>query len=192
MKASRLEAFSDGVLAIIITIMVLEIRPPEEYTIDSLTLLIPKVLSYLVSFLYVGSYWNHHHHLFSKVKKIDNFTLWSNLHFLFWLSLVPVSTAWLGDSHEAFIPVLFYGIVLLMSAISLSLVHYSLSKVDKGSQPILHSIGKKGSISICIYLIAILISSINTYAACILYALVPIIWIVQLDFRVQSARDESL
>ncbi|WP_299772547.1 TMEM175 family protein [uncultured Pseudoteredinibacter sp.] len=176
MSSSRLEAFSDGVLAIIITIMVLEIEPPEHYTLESLHGVLPQFLSYLVSFIYVGSYWNHHHHLFQCVAEVKGWVLWSNLHFLFWLSLVPVSTAWLGQSHEAFIPVLFYGLVLAMSAISFMLLHLSIAEVSGGSTTLIGFAPRKAIVSLLIYLFAMIISYSNTYVACAMYALVLFLW----------------
>lgn len=115
MQTQRLEAFSDGVLAIIITIMVLELKAPENYHLDTLLELAPVFFAYLISFIYIGCYWNHHHHLFHLLERVNGKMLWANLHFLFWLSLIPVATDWVGETHEAPIPMAFYGLVLLLS-----------------------------------------------------------------------------
>src|SRR5262245_36106866 len=118
MTTSRLEAFSDGVIAIIITIMVLELRPPHEVTLASLRPLIPILLSYLLSFVFLGIYWNNHHHLLNVAERVNGQVLWANLHLLFWLSLIPFTTAWMGENHFAQWPVALYGIILLLSGIA--------------------------------------------------------------------------
>src|SRR5262245_61023908 len=122
MTTSRMEAFSDGVIAIIITIMVLELRPPHEATIESLKPLIPVFLSYVMSFVYLGIYWNNHHHLLQAVEHVNGRVLWANLHLLFWLSLVPFATAWLGATNFARLPIAMYGALLLVAAIAYSLL----------------------------------------------------------------------
>src|SRR5574339_302035 len=118
MTTSRMEAFSDGVIAIIITIMVLELRPPHEVTLASLRPLTPVFLSYLLSFVFLGIYWNNHHHLLHAIKQVNGRVLWANLHLLFWLSLIPFTTAWMGENHAAPIPTAVYGIDLLLAAIA--------------------------------------------------------------------------
>ena len=118
MKSTRLEAFSDGVIAIIITIMVLELKVPHGETMDALVPLIPNFLSYVLSFIYVGIYWNNHHHMLQTCEEVTGRILWANLHLLFWLSLFPVTTAWIGENHLAAVPSALYGLVLLMAAIA--------------------------------------------------------------------------
>jgi uncharacterized membrane protein len=130
MTKGRLEAFSDGVLAIIITIMVLELKVPEGFTFASLKPLYPKIISYIVSFVYVGLYWNNHHHLFQIVRKVNGKVLWSNLNLLFWLSLMPVTTNWIGESHFERDPIIAYGFVLIMCSISYNIVEYFVIQIE--------------------------------------------------------------
>ena len=128
MKTSRLEAFSDGVLAIIITIMVLELKAPEELTLNALITKIPIFISYIVSFIYLGIYWNNHHHLFQITQKVNGKILWANLHLLFWLSLIPFATSWIGENHVSSVPVAFYGFILLMSGLAFFILQRQIIK----------------------------------------------------------------
>src|SRR6201996_5212506 len=128
MNKSRLEAFSDGVLAIIITIMVLELKVPHESTLTSLQELLPVFISYLISFIYVGIYWNNHHHMLSTIKEVNGTILWANLHLLFWLSLVPFATSWMGENHFAAAPMALYGFILLMAAVAYFILQNTLIK----------------------------------------------------------------
>ncbi|MFL5243324.1 MAG: TMEM175 family protein [Gemmataceae bacterium] len=202
MKKGRLEAFSDGVLAIIITIMVLDLKAPQGSDIVSLAPLLPTLLSYMLSFVHVGIYWNNHHHLFQATQHVNGRVLWANLHLLFWLSLVPFVTNWLGVSHFATWPVATYGTVLLFSG----LAYYILVRVLIGhhgrESTIATAIGNdfKGKASVAIYLVAILAAFIHPWIACALYCLVAVIWLVP-DRRIepvishrplsaQGARDE--
>lgn len=187
MVKGRLEAFSDGVLAIIITIMVLEIKVPHGDGLAALRPLIPVFLSYILSFIYVGIYWNNHHHLFQAVRYVNGRVLWANLHLLFWLSLIPFATGWMGENHFAAMPVALYGTVLLFAAIAywvltrVLLVHH-----DKDS-PLATAIGRdfKGKISLILYAVAILLCFINPWIACGLYVGVAAIWFIP-DRRIEK------
>ncbi|PCJ98016.1 MAG: hypothetical protein COA50_03545 [Flavobacteriaceae bacterium] len=187
MKTNRLEAFSDGVLAIIITIMVLELKVPEETDFHSLVPKLPVFLSYLISFIYIGIYWNNHHHLFQITEKVNGKILWANLHLLFWLSLIPFTTSWIGENHQAAAPVTLYGIVLLMSGIAYFILQRAILK-SHGKNFALHQvIGKdlKGKLSVLIYLVGIGISFYSSWAAIACYILVAIIWFIP-DSRIEK------
>lgn len=193
MNRTRLEAFSDGVIAIIITIMVLELKAPKGSDLSSLIPLYPVFLSYLLSFIYLGIYWNNHHHMMSTVKQVSGGILWANLHLLFWLSLVPFVTAWMGQNHFAPDTLALYGFILLMSAIAYyTLQTVILHKHGKNSQ-LAKAIGKdmKGKISPVIYLIAIISTSFSEWFAGFLYILVALIWLVP-DKRIErTIKDEA-
>ena len=163
MKTNRLEAFSDGVLAIIITIMVMQLRAPEELTFEALEPIIPLFVSYLVSFIYIGIYWNNHHHLFQITKKVNGKILWANMHLLFWLSLIPFATSWIGSDHINFAPVVFYGVILFMSGISYYILHRLILFSHKDDQAIQNAYKSpyKGIISMGIYLLGISLCFIN-------------------------------
>ena len=191
MGKSRLEAFSDGVLAIIITIMVLELKVPHEPSLDALKPLIPVFLSYLLSFIYVGIYWNNHHHLFHSTKQVNASVLWANLHLLFWLSLFPFATAWEGENHMDSTPTAVYGVVLLMAA----LAYYILQKTivaQQGSHSLLASaVGSdwKGKLSPALYFAAIPLAFVNAWIANALYVLVAALWFIP-DRRIERALKE--
>jgi len=186
MNKGRLEAFSDGVLAIIITIMVLELKVPHEADLAALRPLIPVFLSYVLSFIYLGIYWNNHHHMLQAVRQVNGAVLWANMHLLFWLSLIPFVTAWSGENFFAAMPVAFYGIVLLMSAIA----YYILSRVlvsHHGKESTLAiALGRdfKGKISVGIYALAVLLSFVNSWIALMLYVAVAIMWLIP-DRRIE-------
>jgi uncharacterized membrane protein len=187
MSKGRLEAFSDGVFAIIITIMVLDLRAPASASPHSLIPLTPIFLSYAISFLFVAIYWNNHHHMLQASKHVDGRVLWANLHLLFWLSLVPFVTAWMGANHFATWPVAAYGLILLMSGTA----YYILSRfliVLHGSDSVLAAaLGRdsKGKASLVIYLVAILLAFVHPGLACGLYVLVAIMWLVP-DRRIEK------
>jgi uncharacterized membrane protein len=186
MKTGRLEAFSDGVLAIIITIMILEIRVPTGSEFVNLKPLIPIFLSYILSFIYIAIYWNNHHHMMHTVKYVTGDILWANLHLLFWLSLVPIVTGWIGENHFAKIPMVLYGIILLMAAIAYFILQSRIIK-NHGSDSILaRAIGKdlKGKMSPILYIIAIGTCWISSWISGIIYIIVAIIWIVP-DKRIE-------
>jgi len=187
MNKSRLETFSDGVLAIIITIMVLEMKAPHGSDFASLQPLLPVFVSYLLSFIYLGIYWNNHHHLMYTVKQVNGSILWANLHLLFWLSLVPFVTQWMGENNFARGPVALYGIVLLMAAISYYILQGQiLSKHGKDSK-LAKALGKdlKGKISPLLYITAIVCSYFNGWIAGGIYVLVALIWLVP-DKRIEK------
>ncbi|HHF7375676.1 TMEM175 family protein [Legionella bozemanae] len=187
MKTTRLEAFSDGVLAIIITIMVLEIKIPHGDTFASLIPLGPIFLSYLLSFIYIGIYWNNHHHLFTAAESISGKVLWANLNLLFWISLFPFATGWMGENHFTATPTSFYGIVLLMAAISYSILVHTLILHEGKESLVSKAIGNdfKGNISIVLYALAIPLAYVYTWIAQILYVIVAIIWFIP-DKRIEN------
>jgi len=186
MGKGRLEAFSDGVLAIIITIMVLELKVPHGAHLQALYQLIPVFLSYVLSFVYLGIYWNNHHHLLHTCHKVTGPILWANLHLLFWLSLIPVTTGWTGENHFASLPSAVYGIVLLMAAIA----YYILQQViilSQGTESILKkAVGRdwKGNLSPALYATAVVAAFWSTWLANGLYVLVALLWLVP-DRRIE-------
>jgi uncharacterized membrane protein len=187
MGKSRLEAFSDGVIAIIITIMVLELKVPHESGITALAPLIPVFLSYVLSFVYVGIYWNNHHHMLHVCKKVTGSILWANLHLLFWLSLFPFATGWMGENHFAAAPSAFYGVVLLMAAVAYWILQ-QLIIASQGRDSILkRAVGSdwKGKLSPLIYAIAIASAFWSQWISQGLYVLVALIWLVP-DRRIEN------
>jgi uncharacterized membrane protein len=186
MEKGRLEAFSDGVIAIIITIMVLELKVPHEPSLAALRPLIPVFFSYLLSFIYLGIYWNNHHHMLQAVKYVNGTVLWANLHLLFWLSLIPFVTAWLGENYFSGMPVALYGVVLLLSAIAYFILSKVLVAHHGRDSTLAIALGKdfKGKLSIAIYAVAILFSFVVAWVACLLYVLVAIMWLIP-DRRIE-------
>ena len=186
MGKERLEAFSDGVIAIIITIMVLEFRRPEAVSLAALMPLLPHVLIYALSFVYVGIYWNNHHHMFHAAKSVTGAVLWANLHLLFWLSLVPFATAWMGENHFAARPVALYGVVLLMAGLAYYLLSQCLIHFHGEDSVLGAAVGSdlKGKLSIAIYAVAILLSFANRWAGFGLYWVVATMWLVP-DRRIE-------
>jgi uncharacterized membrane protein len=187
MEKGRLEAFSDGVIAIIITIMVLELKVPLKADIASLLLLYPVFLSYILSFIYVGIYWNNHHHTMQVVESVNGAILWANMHLLFWLSLIPFVTAWMGENHFALWPVICYGIVLLMNAVAYAILIFALIRHHGKNSVLAQAVGKdwKGNISIAIYAVAIAFSWLNSKISIGLYILVACIWLIP-DRRIEK------
>jgi uncharacterized membrane protein len=187
MNKGRLEAFSDGVFAIIITIMVLELHAPEGASLEDLKPLLPKLISYLLSFVYIAIYWNNHHHVFQVVKHVNGRVLWSNILLLFCLSLVPFVTAWMGENHFSSLPVALYGIVLLMCALSYPVLIWSLIRLHGKDSLLATSIGKgiKGKVSVAIYSTGILVSFFNSWISFGLYCVVAIIWFIP-DTRIEK------
>jgi uncharacterized membrane protein len=175
-----MEAFSDGVLAIIITIMVLEFKVPEGHDWHSLVALGPKILSYIFSFVYVGIYWNNHHHLLHMIRKMNGRLMWLNLILLFWLSLVPFTTAWMGESHFAPAPMALYGIILLFAATSYRQVQLAIISQHSNDSAFVTSMGKdlKVKISPFLYLLAILTAYVSPWLSGFFYVLVAAIWVV--------------
>lgn len=187
MSKGRMEAFSDGVLAIIITIMVLELHPPHEATLAALRPLVPIVSSYLLSFLFVGIYWNNHHHLLQAARQVDGRVLWANLHLLFWLSLIPFISGWMGETTFAAWPVALYGVDLLFAGIAYYILAHLLVALHGADSPLATAIGRdtKGILSVVIYLLAIPVAFVQARIAFVLYALVALIWLIP-DQRIEK------
>jgi len=177
---SRLEAFSDGVLAIIITIMVLELRIPEGETLETLRPLIPVFLSYVLSFVFLGIYWSNHHHLLQAVRHVNGTILWANLHLLFWLSLIPAIMGWMGETHFAPWPLAAFGVVLLMAAVAYYILTRALLAEHEKDSVLAVALGRdfKGKVSIVFYVIGIAAAFWSTAFASGIYVLVAIIWLV--------------
>ena len=193
MKTTRLEAFSDGVLAIIITIMVLELKVPHGEDFNALKSLIPIFLSYVMSFIYVGIYWNNHHHLLQVTNSVNGSVLWANLYLLFWLSLLPFVTSWMGENHLAAMPTALYGFVLLMAALAYTLLARAIV-ANEGSESLLaKAMGKdlKGKLSLIIYLLGILLAFVNQWLAQICYITVACMWLIP-DRRIENVLDGKL
>jgi len=186
MGKGRLEAFSDGVIAILITIMVLELRVPQGADLAALLPLVPIFLSYVLSFVYLAIYWNNHHHLFQVVMQVKGRVLWANLHLLFWLSLIPFVTAWMGENNFAAWPVALYGVVLLLAACAYFLLVRSLLALHGKDSTLAVAVGNdfKGKISIVIYAAAIPLALIVPLVACVSYVLVAVIWFIP-DRRIE-------
>ena len=186
MGKGRLEAFSDGVLAIIITIMVLEMKAPEGATLDALLPLAPSLLSYVLSFIYVGIYWNNHHHLLQACRRVTGSVLWANLHLLFWLSLLPFATRWMGNNHLAPLPSVAYGVVLLAAAIAYWLLQRRIIAADGSESVLRHALGGdwKGKLSPVLYLAGIGATLVDARLGQALYALVALLWLIP-DRRIE-------
>ena len=186
MEKGRLEAFSDGVIAIIITIMVMDMKAPHGAELDALRPLLPAFLSYVLSFFYVGIYWNNHHHVFQAARRVSGMTLWANLHLLFWLSLIPFVTRWMGESHFATWAVAAYGSVLLMSAVAWDIERRVLIRLHDRESALVKAMGGnfKEWLSVVLYALAIGAAFVNTWVACALYCLVAAIWFVP-DRRIE-------
>ncbi len=187
MTKTRMETFSDGVIAIIITIMVLELRPPHEASLSALRPLLPVLLSYVLSFIYIGIYWSNHHHLLHAVQHVNGAVLWANLHLLFWLSLVPFVTAWMGENHFASTPVALYGAVLLLASIAYYILSRALISLHGKTSTLATAVGRdfKGLLSTCIYIVAVPLSLVKSWLGFALYVLVAVIWLVP-DRRIEK------
>jgi TMEM175 potassium channel family protein len=180
MKTNRLEAFSDGVLAIIITIMVLELKVPHAVELAALKPVLPVLLSYVLSFIYLGIYWNNHHHLFQATEEVSGGILWANLHLLFWLSLFPFTTAWMGENHLAAIPTAIYGFVLLMAALAYYVLQRRIIAKEGRDSILAQAIGKdwKGKLSPLLYLAAIPLAFVSSWIAAGLYVFAALVWFI--------------
>ncbi len=192
MGKGRLEAFSDGVIAIILTIMVLEMEAPHSADWAALQSVVPVFVSYVLSFVFIGIYWNNHHHLLHTVRHVRGGMLWANTHLLFWLSLVPFTTRWMGDTHFAAVPVALYGVVLLFAAIAFTiLVRVIIAHHGKHSDLAI-AIGedRKGKISLALYTAAVAIAFAQPMIACSLYVVVAIMWLVP-DRRIERQLSQS-
>ena len=191
MGKNRLEAFSDGVLAIIITIMVLELKVPHGDDFSALRPLMPVLLSYVLSFVYLGIYWNNHHHMLHATQRVTGGILWANLHLLFWLSLFPFVTGWMGENHFAHAPLALYGIVLLMAAIAYWILQHTIIASQGESSLLARAVGRdiKGKLSPFLYAIAILTAFIEQWIAGAIYVFVALMWLVP-DRRIERVLSE--
>ncbi|MFB9843556.1 TMEM175 family protein [Mucilaginibacter ginsenosidivorans] len=190
MKKGRLEAFSDGVIAIIITIMVLELKVPTGIYGDdwrAIVAMAPTFLTYALSFVYVGIYWNNHHHMFYLVDSITGSALWANLNLLFWLSLMPFATGWMGENHFSKWPVVGYGVVLIMCAVSYTILAYTLTRHHRNDSALALALGRdwKGKGSLALYVIAVAVAFFQPYIALGIYTIVAIIWFIP-DRRIEK------
>jgi uncharacterized membrane protein len=196
MSKGRMEAFSDAVIAIIMTIMVLELRPPEGTDWSSLQPLVPVVLTYALSFLYLGIYWNNHHHLLQATTHITGGILWANLNLLFWLSLFPFATAWMGENHAATVPTIAYGVVLLLAGVAYYILQSVIVASEGPDSALATALGRdlKGKASPIIYSTAVLLALVNPVISLALYVVVAAMWLIP-DRRIErllASRDESL
>jgi uncharacterized membrane protein len=192
MTKGRLEAFCDGVIAVIITIMVLEMKVPHGVEPAALLPILPVFLTYVLSFVYVGIYWTNHHHMFHTVHRVNGAVLWANLHLLFWLSLVPFTTGWMGENHFAALPVAAYGVVLLCAAFAYTLLTRTLLRIHPKDSPFARALGSdlKGYVSLAIYLLSIALAFVEPWIACAGYVAVACIWVVP-DRRFERQVEET-
>jgi len=191
MKKERLLAFSDGVIAIIITIMVLELKVPHGAEWAALTKLVPVFLSYVLSFIYIAIYWNNHHHLMHTVTRVNGLILWANTHLLFWISLIPFATGWMGENHFAPLPTAVYGAALLMPALAYYLLQMAIVRTQGTNSPLAKLLGNdiKGKISPVLYAAAIALAFVSPWISCGIYVLVALMWLIP-DSRIEKAIDE--
>ena len=192
MNKERLTAFSDGVLAIIITIMVLELKVPHGADWAALSALLPVFLSYVLSFIFVGIYWNNHHHLLHAAKRINGAVMWANLHLLFWLSLLPFATGWMGENHFAALPVSVYGVALLMPAIAYYILQNCIVKANGADHALAEALGRdiKGRLSPLFCIAGIGLAFVNPWLACTAYVLLAMMWLVP-DRRIEKSIKSS-
>lgn len=192
MGKGRLEAFSDGVIAVIITIMVLELRVPHGAELATLAPLVSVLLSYVLSFVFVGIYWNNHHHMLTATHKVNGRILWANLHLLFWLSLIPFVTGWMSENHFAALPVAVYGVVLIMCALSYTLLARFLIAYHGQDSTLARALGNdyKGTVSLILYAVAIPLAFVDSRISMSCYVLVSIIWFVP-DRRIEKVLPEG-
>jgi uncharacterized membrane protein len=192
MKKDRVEAFSDGVIAIVITIMVLELKVPHSVTWHDLVQLAPIFGSYVLSFIYVAIYWNNHHHLFHAVERVSGRTLWANTHWLFWLSLMPFVSGWMGENHFTALSVAVYGFVLFATALAYVLLTHTLVKHHGRESKLGQSIGNdhKGKISLVLYVGGMVVAFYQPWISCLLYAVVAVIWFIP-DSRIEHVSTDG-
>jgi uncharacterized membrane protein len=192
MPKERLAAFSDGVIAIIITIMVLELKVPHGTDWAALAGVLPTFLSYVLSFVYVGIYWNNHHHLLHTAKRVNGAILWANMHLLFWLSLIPFATGWLGENHLARLPTALYGVALLMPAIAYYLLQVAIIRHQGRQGPLAAALGRdiKGKLSPLLYSAAVLLAFLRPWISDAIYVVVALMWLVP-DRRIEHAVQEA-
>lgn len=194
MKTTRLEAFSDGVLAIIITIMVLELKVPHAVELSALKPLLPVLLSYVLSFIYIGIYWNNHHHLFQATEQVSGGILWANLHLLFWLSLFPFTTGWIGENGPTAIPTAVYGFVLLMASIAYVVLERAIIANEGRDSLVARAVGGewKGKLSLALYVAAIPLAFVSPWIAAGLYVFVALLWLVpdpRIERKLENRRE---
>jgi uncharacterized membrane protein len=187
LEKDRVLAFSDGVIAIIITIMVLELKVPHEPTLTALAAVVPVFLSYVLSFLYLAIYWNNHHHFFHLVRRVDGMMLWANMHLLFWLSLIPFATGWMGENHFAPVPTALYGVALLMPALAWQWLQWAIIRGHGGDSPLAQALGRdlKGKLSPLLYAAGVAAAFVDTRIAGSLYVLVALMWLIP-DRRIEK------
>lgn len=187
MSKGRLEAFSDGVIAILITIMVLELRPPHGADLQALRELVPSFLSYLLSFVFLGIYWSNHHHMLNATDRVNGAVLWANLHLLFWLSLVPFGTAWVGQNHRAALPTALYGVLLICAALAYTILQTTIIRQQGPGSKLAAAVGRdrKGKFSLLVYLTAIPLAFVEPAISDLLYATVAAVWLVP-DRRIEA------
>ena len=187
MSKGRLEAFSDGVIAILITIMVLELRPPHGADLQALRELVPSFLSYLLSFVFLGIYWSNHHHMLNATDRVNGAVLWANLHLLFWLSLVPFGTAWVGQNHRAALPTALYGVLLTCAALAYTILQTTIIRQQGPGSKLAAAVGRdrKGKFSLLVYLTAIPLAFVEPAISDLLYATVAAVWLVP-DRRIEA------
>jgi uncharacterized membrane protein len=187
MRTARLEAFSDGVIAILITIMVLELKPPHGSDWAAVRHTVFTLLLYILSFVYLGIYWSNHHHMFHATRHVTGGVLWANLHLMFWLSLVPFMTTWMGENHFTPLPTALYGVVLLAAAIAYTILQSRIIAVEGNDSPLAKAVGAdlKGKLSIALYITGILIATVYPWIADAIYATVALIWLVP-DRRIET------
>jgi uncharacterized membrane protein len=187
MSKGRLEAFSDGVIAILITIMVLELRPPHGSDLGALREVVPSFLSYLLSFVFLGIYWNNHHHMLNATERVNGAVLWANLHLLFWLSLVPFGTAWMGQTHNAPLPTALYGVLLACAGLSYTTLQTTIIRQQGPGSKLAAAVGRdrKGKLSLLAYLSAIPLAFVEPTISDVLYAAVAAVWLVP-DRRIEK------
>ncbi len=187
MSTTRLEAFSDGVMAILITIMVLELKVPHGEDLGALRGMWPIFCSYVLSYVFLGIYWNNHHHMLHATRSVDGRVLWANLHLLFWLSLVPVTTAWMGESHLAPVPTALYGLVLLASGIAYVILERAIFRADGADSPLAAAVGndRKGQISAALYAVSVPVAFVTPIASVLIFVAVAALWLIP-DPRIES------
>jgi uncharacterized membrane protein len=192
MSKARLEAFSDGVIAILITIMVLDLRTPPGADLSALANTLPDLTAYLLSFVFLGIYWNNHHHLFHAASRINGAVLWANLHLLFWLSLVPFATRWMSQTDLATVPTAVYGSILLLSALAFTILVRTILAIEPPESLLANAIGRdtKGNLSLVIYALAIPLTFVNPLLGVALFVLVALIWLVP-DRRIETRLNSS-
>lgn len=193
MKATRLEAFSDAVIAIVMTILVLELKIPHGTDLEALRPLVPIFLTYVLSFVYLAIYWNNHHHMLQATTSVSGKVLWANMHLLFWLSLIPFATGWMGENHFAPLPTAIYGVVLLCAAVAYTILQTTIVKHHDGKNDLLaRAVGNdlKGKVSIALYLIAIAAAFLHQWISHAIYAGTALLWLVP-DRRIESKMVEE-